>query len=91
MPSSDTGDKWPGLRVNGKAEGEPTAAYVRVPVLLADHPENAASCLKRMPDNPVQFQAPGNVSGKLTSVTLAPLYTVHQQRFTVYLKVMFAQ
>jgi len=74
-----------------RAEGEPTAACDRVPVLLADHPENPASCSQAVPDQPSQFQAPGSVAGEPTTVTLSPLYTVHHQRFAVYLKVMPAQ
>jgi DUF1680 family protein len=88
MPPSDTGDKWLGLRVNGKADGEHTTAYERVPVLLADNPENPASCLQAVPDGPFHFQASGKVKGESTEVTLRPLYTIHHERFAVYLEVI---
>jgi hypothetical protein len=91
MPPSDTGDKWLGLRIDGKAAGQHTAAYDQVPVLLADDPGNFAACLKAVPEKPHQFQAPGRVAGKSTNVTLCPLHTVHHQRFAVYLKVIPAQ
>ena len=86
MPASDTGNKWLGLRLNGKADGAPTSAYERVPLLWTDHPENPASCLKAIPGEPLRFRAPGRIAGKTTNVTLRPLYMVHHQRFAVYLK-----
>lgn len=91
MPSCDTGDKWLGLRVNGKAEGEHTAAYDRVPVLLADDPEKPESCLKVVPSESFHFQASGTVDGEPTNVTFRPLYTIHHERFAVYLNVVSAQ
>jgi DUF1680 family protein len=91
MPPSDTGDKWLGLRLNGKADGEHTAAYERVPVLLNDVPENPASCLKVVPEERFHFQASGEVRGELANVTFRPLYTMHHERFAVYFKVMSAQ
>ena len=91
MPPSDTGDKWLGLRVDGQADGEPTAAYDRVPVLLADDPGDPAACLKAVPEKRLQFQAAGRMAGQSTNVTLCPLYTIHHQRFAVYLKVIPAQ
>jgi hypothetical protein len=87
MPASDTGDKWLGLRVNGKKEGAPTKAYERVPVLLADSPTSPASCLNLVPEQPPRFLAHGRVAGKSTDLTLSPLYMIHHQRFAVYLKV----
>lgn len=87
MPPSDTGDKWLGLRVNGKAEGAPTKAYERVPVILADSPTSPASCLNRVSEEPPGFQTLGKVAGKSTDVTFRPLYLIHHQRFAVYVRV----
>lgn len=88
MPNSDTGDKWLGLRVDGNADGQPTAAYDRVPVLLAEDPQNPDSCLKAVAGQPGQFQAPGKVGDQPAVVTLSPLYMVHHQRFAAYFKVV---
>ncbi len=86
MPASDTGDKWLGLRTNGKADGPVTRAYSGVPVLAADRPGEPASFMKRISVEPLGFRAPGLVAGRPTDITLRPLYAVHHQRFAVYLK-----
>jgi hypothetical protein len=87
MPPSDTGNKWLGLRLNGKADGPVSPAYERVPALVAGDSSKPAPCVKLVKKKPIQFQAPGVVDGTKTSVTLRPLYLVHHQRFAVYLKV----
>ncbi len=88
MPATDTGDKWLGLRTNGKAEGEITPAFARVPDVLAECPEDPVSCLSVVPDKPLEFHARGNVGGEAVTVTFCPLYTIHHQRFAVYVRVL---